>query len=359
MIILHIASIRNKSCTGVGVAVPQYIRAQSSSQTVGLLNLINTKIDNIDYQMHYEKNFSLNSLIPPFQNPNLAVFHDVYHIEYLKIANQLRKNKIPYVILPHGSLAKEAQKKKWLKKKIANLLLFHKFIRNASGIQFVSEKEQQNTRLKRKCFIATNGVFIPSAKKQSFSNTGTAFLYIGRLETYIKGIDLLLDAVSICARNMRDTGSTLRIYGPDYKGRYANVHQMIVERDLNDIVSLHPKITGNEKERVLLQSDIFIQTSRSEGMPLGILEALSYGLPCLITDGTNLGEILKENNAGWCAQTDAESIAVQMKQAIQERNLWRKKGENGRKLVEDNFSWDLVITSTLKQYNKIIHETIS
>lgn len=98
MIILHIASIRNKSCTGVGVAVPQYIRAQSSSQTVGLLNLINTKIDNIDYQMHYEKNFSLNSLIPPFQNPNLAVFHDVYHIEYLKIANQLRKNKIPYVI---------------------------------------------------------------------------------------------------------------------------------------------------------------------------------------------------------------------------------------------------------------------
>lgn len=94
-------------------------------------------------------------------------------------------------------------------------------------------------------------------------------------------------------------------------------------------------------------------------MPLGILEALSYGLPCLITDGTNLGEILKENNAGWCAQTDAESIAVQMKQAIQERNLWRKKGENGRKLVEDNFSWDLVITSTLEQYNKIIHKTIS
>lgn len=44
---------------------------------------------------------------------------------------------------------------------------------------------------------------------------------------------------------------------------------------------------------VLLQTDLFIQTSRHEGMPMGLLEALSIGVPCLVTVGTSLGHIIK------------------------------------------------------------------
>lgn len=62
-----------------------------------------------------------------------------------------------------------------------------------------------------------------------------------------------------------------------------------------------------------------------EGMPMGILEAASYGLPCLITEGTMLGESVKKYDAGWVAQTNAESIAEHLKTAVYDWENWYKK----------------------------------
>ena len=50
---------------------------------------------------------------------------------------------------------------------------------------------------------------------------------------------------------------------------------------MGEVVKLNREIDEEEKRQILLDTDVFIQTSRFEGMPMGILEALSYGLPCL------------------------------------------------------------------------------
>ena len=79
---------------------------------------------------------------------------------------------------------------------------------------------------------------------------------------------------------------------PDYQGRYDHVEGLINDSDVGDIIKLHHEVTGEVKEKLLLDSDIFIQTSRFEGMPLGIIEALSYGIPCLITEEQHWENIL-------------------------------------------------------------------
>ena len=73
---------------------------------------------------------------------------------------------------------------------------------------------------------------------------------------------------------------------------------MINDYGINGLVHLRREVEGSEKESVLIGSDVFIQTSRFEGMPMGILEAMSYGIPVLITEGTTLGEYVKEYNGG-------------------------------------------------------------
>lgn len=350
MVILHIASITNSLFSGVCVIVPQHIRSQEELANVGFINIKNEKIDAVCNQMDFAKPFALSKLDKPFQKPDLVVFHEVYYVEYLAIGRYLKKNSVPYIIIPHGSLRDEAQKKKRLKKTTANILLFNRFIHGAAAIQCLSQKELGSTRFSCRKFIGTNGVNMPDTRKVVFSEDSVRFLYIGRLETHIKGLDILLEAVGLRADVMREKHCTLDIYGPDYEGQYKRIEEFIREKKLGDIVCLHHEISGAEKERMLLAADVFIQTSRSEGMPLGLLEAMSYGLPCVITEGTSLGEYVRQYDAGWVAETDAEAIAAAMEKAIEEKNRWQLKSENARKLAEENFSWEKITEKTIEQY---------
>ena len=112
-------------------------------------------------------------------------------------------------------------------------------------------------------------------------------------------------------------------------------------------------VNGIEKEKIILSADIFIQTSRVEGMPLGILEALSYGLPCLVTKGTNTGEIVKKYNAGWVAETNTTSIANKLIEAIFDSNVWVEKSQNCIRLIEENFSWDKISNKAIQDYERV------
>lgn len=354
MVILHITFIKNNSFSGVCVVVPQHVEAQRQYATVGFLNVKNEEIDNLDSIVQYDANFDIKKLPAPFNNPDIIVFHDVYHPEYIKIARNLKKNHIPYIIVPHGCLTTGAQNKKKLKKLVANTLIFNQFIKNASALQCLSAGEMENTKFCVKKFIGTNGVSIPLKKKEQFSQQEKKLVYIGRLDAYVKGLDLMLEAIRLKLDYLKKNNCKFYIYGPDYQNRRENVKRLIEENGVESIVSLLDAVSGDEKEEILLNADIFLQVSRSEGMPLGILEALSYGLPCLITKGTNMGEYVELYDAGWVAESNAESIAEQLQRAIAEENKYIEKSKNAVRLIQEEFEWDTIAKSTIEQYGDIV-----
>ncbi len=354
MTILHIAHIKDSPFNGVCIAVPQHVQAHQKTEKVGFINISNVKIDKICNQFDYCKHFCIDSLPAPFNRPDIVVFHETYRVQYLKIYPQLINRNIPYVIIPHGELSSEAQQKKRAKKVIANILFFNRFINNAVALQCLSSREFNSTHFGTNKIVETNGINIPINKKTAFNKQKTNFIYVGRLESHVKGLDLLLDAIKIKQEFFRKNNCKLSIYGPDYQGRFQNVSNMIFERGLNDIVSLNREIMGDEKERVLLSSDIFIQTSRHEGMPLGILEALAYGIPCIVTTGTSLSNFVSENNCGWTTSCNANDIADALEKAVVEKNLHYEKSIFARKAIIDFFSWDIIKEQTLEAYKKLI-----
>ncbi|SDX58968.1 Glycosyltransferase involved in cell wall bisynthesis [Ruminococcaceae bacterium YAD3003] len=349
MKILHIAYLEDNPYSGVCVVVPQHIKAhQELGHEVAFLNIFGgRKVEGIDCQI---------SNIEDFPNPDIVVFHECYRKAYLKLGKRFVSEGIPYIVIPHGELSNDAQKKKHLKKVTANILLFNKFTNNALAVQCLSQREFDNTNFGKKKIIATNGVAIPDERKENFNQYKTRIVYIGRLDSFHKGLDLMIDAARIAHDKMIATDTTIDIYGPDIHGEYAHVEELIKMAGVSDVVNLHGAVTGDKKRAILLDADLFIQTSRFEGMPLAILEALSCGLPCLVTRGTTLGERIEEAKCGIMAETDSESIAQKLIQIIDERSSFKEMSDNAVRFVDKNFSWNSVAKDTIRQYTELLRQ---
>ena len=352
MVILNISNVPDNPCNGVSNIVPQIVNWQNKCGAESAL--INTcgELSGCDFQLEYKNNFEINKLPEPFNKPDIVVFHEVYKKQYPAIAKRLLKANIPYIIVPHSCLTKAAQNKKRLKKIAGNLLLFNRFISSAVAIQFVSEKENEATAFGKNRIVAPFGVNIPAEQKKSFSEAGLKIVYVGRLDVQIKGLDLMLEAAEKVAAFLRENDYGISIYGPQYGGNFSAVKRIIEDKNLNDIVSLNDAVYGIEKERVLLNSDVFIQTSRSDALPLSILEALGYGLPCLITEGTCFAEIINEYDAGTGVKTNSDEIAEAIKNI--DRLELKNQSNNARRLIEENYSWEALTKNTINKYEELI-----
>ena len=356
MIILHITDILKAEGNGVAVAVGNYIKYETQNNEVGLYNLGN------NFKSDYCKSYSgndynkISELPKPFCKPDLVVFNEVYKPKYIKLYKECIRQKIKYIIIPHGCLVKESQKRHHLKKIIGNVLLFNRFIRKANAIQFLNENEKNDTHFSyRKYIIAGNGVEKPSYKNTN-DNTNKDLIFIGRYEIMHKGLDLL---VKICDENcewFRKNKIKIQLYGRDSRNELAELNKMIEDSKIKDVLVVNGPIYDKEKEKVLKKAYAFIQCSRFEGQPMGIIEALSVGVPCIVTYGTYFGEYISKNKCGFACNFDSNEIFNAIKEMINDNNLRNRFAENSYIKSNKDFNWDSVIENTIDNYKNIIKE---
>lgn len=358
MKVLHIANIKENKANGVCVAVPQHVISQAKFADVAFLNLNNIAISELkEYQIIVNKNTIIEDILKEFGLPDIVVFHEVNYVAYIDLYKQLKKQNIPYIILPHGEITRGALCKKGLKKKVAYTLLFNKFIRNAIAIQCLSENEAKNIVIKTpRKFIGTNGINVSTKIKDSFNSQCIKLFYIGRLDYYHKGLDILIDALNDIKQECVDKKVTLSIFGPDVKGYREKLQEIIDNKYMNNLIKIYPPVFGDEKLNVIESHDLFIQTSRFEGLPLGILEIMGHGVPCILSKGTNLGEAVRENDCGYYAGETIEDVVGALKTSFNDKSNWREIGNKAHNFINENYNWDRIAENTINEYNMILFE---
>jgi glycosyltransferase involved in cell wall biosynthesis len=100
------------------------------------------------------------------------------------------------------------------------------------------------------------------------------------------------------------------------------------------------KVTGLTKEQFLLDADILVLPSWSEGFPLVILEAMSAGVPVIATDVGAIPEVVVDNVTGILVEKqNPQQLASAILRLVENPDLRRRMGEEGRKRYREFYTF--------------------
>ena len=124
--------------------------------------------------------------------------------------------------------------------------------------------------------------------------------------------------------------------------------------NLEDKVDFVGQISNEKIPQYLAQADIFVRPSLSEGLGTAFLEAIAAGLPIIATPVGGIPDFLKDGETGlFCRVGDPEDIAEKIRMVLSDDSIKSKLMLNGRKLVEERYTWDKIALEFWKIYSKI------
>ena len=120
----------------------------------------------------------------------------------------------------------------------------------------------------------------------------------------------------------------------------------------NNIIFHGPKFK-EEKYQFIINSNIYLQPSFSEGISFSILDAMACSKPMILSRQTNMTYYY---NKGFYKMTEPfpEDIAHSIIELVSNKKLCKELGENARHMIETVFNWESLIAEYSQMYKSII-----
>ncbi|OBQ55587.1 glycosyltransferase [Tamlana sp. s12] len=274
------------------------------------------------------------------------------------IANRYKnKTGVKQVIAPRGMLDPWALSNSNWKKRMVGSLFENRNLRQADCIHALCESEYRSIRkygLTNPVAIIPNGFNLREEQHIRKENNSTkTILFIGRIHPK-KGLKELIHALNKLKNSSEIKNWKLKIAGWSQMNHEEELKELVRLYGLNKRIEFIGPIFGIEKVRELESADVFILPSFSEGLPMAVLEAWSFGLPALITDECNLPEGFMQK-AAYRITTDPKSMSEQIlnffKLSDEERSMMGNRALN---LLKNQFTWDIVGEKTNQMYNWLL-----
>lgn len=300
---------------------------------------------------------------------DIAHIHGLYRFPPTYAAWQARRQGVPYVIRPHGSLdpylyGKSTAGSVWLKR------LYERWfdlpnLHAAGAIHYTAEEERERASflgLKAPSFVVPNGLDwtryreLPARgalRARWGLGEAPVVLFLGRLH-FKKGLDLLIPAFDALRRRVADV--QLVIAGPENDNYGQQVRGWVRERGLEAAVHFVGPLHGADVMQAYVDADVFALPSYTENFGMTVVEAMACACPVVVSDQVNIWRGIREEGAGLVVGLEPAQIADAICRVLEDKEAAREMGRRGRLAAEKRYAWPQIVEQLTDIYRRLIAE---
>jgi glycosyltransferase involved in cell wall biosynthesis len=185
-------------------------------------------------------------------------------------------------------------------------------------------------------------------REMGVSDQSLMVLSIGRL-VMEKGYSYLLESIPTVLASIPQTAFVITGDGPlraslEEKASYLGITESV-------------RFLGRRSDiKLLLQaSDVYVQPSLREGLPLSILDAMNAGTPIVTTTAGGIVEVVQNEENGICVPPgDPRSLAAALIRILKDESLRKRLGKSAK----DHVRWQYSTERMCEEYLHIFQETL-
>lgn len=230
-------------------------------------------------------------------------------------------------------------------------------IRKASrAITLVSPTLEKHMRkhANGKVITIPNGVFIPENTEPSFDAKVLELISIGRLVKQ-KGVQHAIYSLYDLPENLRSKVH-LNIVG---EGPYLrDLKQLCTDLDMDSCVTFHGRMVGDELAKMYEKCQIHLMpTTSHEGLPLTILEGMSYGLVTIASNIGGIPSLITHLEDGLLISPgNKEDLLKNLNTLIEDRGIMKTISKSARSTIIERYSMGKMVTDTLEVLVRAVKE---
>ena len=178
--------------------------------------------------------------------------------------------------------------------------------------------------------VLPNPVKIPAQIPQRLDSKQVFFLFLGRIGQRKGAFDLIQAFASISPTQQSRAKLTMAGDGDGEQAR-----SLIQTLNLTDYITILDWVDQEKRDDLLAKADVFVLPSYNEGLPMALLEAMSWGLAVITTPVGGIPEIVTQHQNGLLVNPgDIQQLSEAMQSLIADDNLKTSLGSNARTRVK-------------------------
>ena len=310
----------------------------------------------IIFRRQWSQRFGYSLPLALWLNDNVKNF-DVVHIHAvfshpcLAAARACRKQGVPYIVRPLGSLDPWSMGQKPLRKRLMWHLAAGRMLHQAAAVHYTAREEQQ---LAERSLGIGRGFVIPlgiEMEKLNSAATTETFrqrhpllgdmpyvLAMSRIHPK-KNIELLIEVFLSLVKQPEFNQWRLVIAGEGEAEYKESLRSLVEEKGGAEKILFPGWLDGSEKASALQGAALFALTSRQENFGLAVVESLACGVPVLVSNHVNLAPEIEESHLGWVTSLDPDNFSATLAEVLCNEDERNRRGQAGRSFVTRQFSW--------------------
>jgi glycosyltransferase involved in cell wall biosynthesis len=253
-----------------------------------------------------------------------------------------RLTGLPYLAWIRGGdyyFMKDVTWKRWMIKRV---LADTRVLVQAPGIE--TDVRTEFPDVDHNLAVLGNGVEVPKVAAD-----GDGVLFVGRLAP-MKGVSVLI-------RAMAELDASVTIVGDGSERDRLESLAAEIGADATFVGQVPPEAVNDYYRK----AGVFcLPSTGEEGLPNAVLEAMSWGLPCVTTDSGGLPSLVGEGDRGYVVpKNDPERLQERLAHLLADPDRRSNVGQNAREYVVANHSWDAIVDALEDNYTTVREDSES